>query len=1119
MDVPVFYDPSGKRKRWSLRAVAGLILALVAAAFVFALTIVDVPIPSPLDIRIERAQPRPLPAELAHVGRVLKRNVRRVASWLPAGVATPGAANVHQQVIGFYVPWDDASKASLVRHIGQLDWLVPDLASVVGPNHDFTFTPDRVLDAVLHNGDNRPKMFPMVQNVRDGNWDSAGIATLLHDPRARQRLLQQIDGMLAREDANGVVFDFEQIPETSQRDYLRFIAEAKARYGPRGLLVTLAVPVDDAAWNLKAYAQYADRLFIMDYDEHYPEGEPGPIASQAWFIEKMRAAVHEIGPAKSIVAIANYAYDWPKMGVADTLSVEDAWLHAHDNNSPIRFDPVSGNSTFSYADDDGSPRRVWMLDAASAWNQLRVADMAGVSGVALWRLGSEDPGIWAAFKSFESKRVPDLSVLSSVGDVDVEGSGELLRITDSPTLGSRTVSVDLLGLIRGEQYHTLPTPYVVTRTGYMPGVVALTFDDGPDSTWTPKILDILKRENVPGTFFVIGENAVSHPALLNRIIAQGGEIGNHSYTHPNMALVSKRGTNIELNATQRLIEAYTGRGTRLLRLPYFGDAEPTTDDELIPALRAQNDGYVNVGLHVDSEDWTRPGADAIIRNTIEGVLSSTPLKSGNIVLLHDAGGDRAQTVAALPVIIQTLKAKGYRFVPVSTLVGLSQQQVMPPIAGKDLLAVRADVGIFLFLAGVLALLKWLFFFAITLGIARAVLLAVLAVLSWRAQKKEPVPAIDPTRFVSVLIPAFNESRVIEESVRRVLASEQVELEVIVIDDGSSDGTSEIVTTAFAGDPRVRVLTLENGGKANALNRGMTLAKGDVIIALDADTQFETQTIALLSRWFADETVGAVAGNAKVGNRVNLVTKWQAVEYVTAQNLERRALTRFDAITVVPGAVGAWRRAALDAVGGYPVDTLAEDQDLTIAIQRAGWGVAYDVDAVAWTEAPETFGALAKQRFRWAFGTLQCLWKHGAILRTRKPAGLALVGIPQAWLFQIGFAVVSPIIDLALVISAVSTVIRVHQHGWAQTQSDILRMGLYWMAFTMIDLVCGWIAYRLEPRRQPYPALLLLAQRFVYRQLMYSVVLRAVGAALSGPWVGWGKLQRTGRVTQPGGASA
>jgi cellulose synthase/poly-beta-1,6-N-acetylglucosamine synthase-like glycosyltransferase/peptidoglycan/xylan/chitin deacetylase (PgdA/CDA1 family)/spore germination protein YaaH len=1109
MKAPVFYDPSGKRKRWSLRTLFALILALFVAACAFALTIVDVPTPSALDIGIEHPQTRPLPAQIAHVGRVLRRTL---GSWLPGG--SKAAASVHQQVIGFYVPWDDASKASLVRHIGQIDWLVPDLIFVNGKDHTVVVSKDRVLDAVLRMGTSRPKILPMVQNAQNGVWDSAGTAAMLRDAKARKAFLDQLDAALSAKHADGVVYDFEELPAAAQPGYIRLIAESKARFGPRNMLVTMTVPVADDDWNLKAYAHFADRLFIMDYDEHENSSPPGPIASQTWFVQQMRAAVAKIGPAKTIMAIGNYAYDWPTTGAADSSSVEEAWMTAHDSDAQIRFDPVSGNSTYAYTDDDGNPRTVWLLDAASAWNQLRAADAMGVSAVALWRLGYEDPGTWDALKAFQtSKFPPDLSTLHSVGDVDVEGNGEVLRITDTPTTGQRTVTADRRGLIRDEHYSSLPTPYVVTRTGYRPGYVALTFDDGPDGYWTPRILDVLKREGVHATFFVIGENAVSHPALLNREIDEGNEIGNHSYTHPNMAVASLRGTNIELNATQRLIEAYTGRGTRLLRLPYFGDAEPTTDDELVPALRAQNDGYVNVGLHVDSEDWQMPGVPAILANTFTGIAQSgpDPKKSGNIVLLHDAGGDRRQTLEALPKLIETLRAHGYRFVTVSQLIGLNRDQVMPPIAGRDLIAVRADVGMFLFLAGLLGLLKWLFFVAITLGIMRAVLMAGLALWAKHEQAHEEPPAIDPARFVSVLIPAFNEAQVIEKSVRRVLASEEVRIEIIVIDDGSTDDTSAIVRTAFADEPRVRLLTLENGGKAVALNRGMVLASGDVIVALDADTQFETTTIARLSRWFVDPKIGAVAGNAKVGNRVNLVTRWQSVEYVTAQNLERRALDRFDAITVVPGAVGAWRRAALDEVGGYPVDTLAEDQDLTIAIQRAGWGVAYDVEAVAWTEAPETFRALARQRFRWAFGTLQCLWKHGAILRERKPAGLALVGIPQAWLFQIGFAVISPIIDLALVISIVGTILRVHQHGWAQTQSDVLRMGIYWLAFTTIDLLCGWIAYRLEPRRQRYPGHLLLAQRFVYRQLMYSVVLRAVSAALSGPWVGWGKLQRTGRV--------
>jgi cellulose synthase/poly-beta-1,6-N-acetylglucosamine synthase-like glycosyltransferase len=531
---------------------------------------------------------------------------------------------------------------------------------------------------------------------------------------------------------------------------------------------------------------------------------------------------------------------------------------------------------------------------------------------------------------------------------------------------------------------------------------------------------------------------------------------------------------------------------------------------------AQKQGYTVVGLHVDPDDWKRPGVDAIIQGVLTDVAGAAPDHSTNVVLLHDGGGNREQTIEALPVIIRELRARGYTFVPVSKLAGLSYDAVMPPIRGSDLLAVRADVAIFVALAAIASGLRWMFFIAITLGIARALILAGLA-LRQRLRERGEAPVYVPT--VSVIIPAYNEERVIESSVRRVLASDYPAIELIVADDGSKDRTSEIVAAAFGDDPRVTLLTLANGGKAAALNRALQQAKGEVIIALDADTQFEPETIRRLARWFADDRIGAVAGSAQVGNRVNLVTRWQAVEYITAQNLERRALAGFNAITVVPGAVGAWRRAALDAVGGYPEDTLAEDQDLTIAIQRAGWRVTYDPDAVAWTEAPESFRALAKQRYRWAFGTLQCLWKHRGLYRDKNARGLAWIGLPQAWVFQIIFAAISPLIDLALVSAIFATGVRIAQHGWEQTRGDVGTMAIYWVAFTAIDVGCGWVAYCLNSRRIRYPALLLVAQRFVYRQLMYWVVLRAISSALGGWFVGWGKLERTGRVGAAGAAAA
>ena len=1107
MSKPVFLDPSGRRGRRTRLALVALLLLVLTAAAVFAATIVDVPLPGPLPLRNEGAKLHALAERIGLARHRAPRKELYGGTWMPAAPAR-GAHEGRPLVSAFYVPWDETSRVSLGEHVGELDEVVPALASVTGPAHGFKVTPDPIFERILAGGPHRLRVLPMIQNVNDTVWDSAGTAALLADRRARARLIGEVGDYLAGRHADGAVFDFEELPASAQTDYKRFLLEARRALGPRGFTIGLTAPADDPDWHLADYGRVADKVYLMLYDEHWMTADPGPIASQAWFVRRMDYAVRAIGPEKAVAAIANYGYDWTEGSkAAEALTLEEAWLSAHDSEAAIRFDPASGNETFDYEDEAGARHHVWMADAATAWNQLRAARLEGVGGVALWRLGSEDPGVWKDLAAFGPNRpVPDLSALHNATNTDVQGAGELLTIAQTPTDGRRELSADARGLIRGEAYRALPTPYVIRQTGYHPGLVALTFDDGPDAQWTPRILDVLKVEHVPATFFIVGENALSHPSLLRRIVNEGHELGNHSYTHPNMAEDGDRAVHLELNATERLVEAYTGRGMRLFRAPYFGDAEPTTADELGPALLAQQSGYLNVGLHVDTEDWQRPGAQAIVDTALREVEAGTQERSGNVVLLHDGGGDRAETVAALPALIHALRAHGYRFVPASELAGLSADQVMPKVEGTDLLAVRADVAVFILLAVLSAALSVIFLVAIAVGIARAVTLTALAATDRPTQPPEGKGGL-----ISVLIPCFNEARVIDSSVRRVLASRDAEIEVIVIDDGSSDGTGEVVERAFAGDPRVRLLRLANNGKARALNRGLALATGEVVVALDADTQFEAETIARLARWFADPAVGAVAGNAKVGNRVNLVTRWQAVEYVTAQNLERRALARLGAIMVVPGAVGAWRRTALDAVGGFPPDTLAEDQDLTIAVQRAGWKIANDPDAVAWTEAPQTLRALAKQRFRWAFGTLQCLWKHRAVLREGRPVGLARIGMPQAWLFQILFSVVSPLIDLALLLSLAATAGRVQQHGWAQTHTDLFEMAAFWLAFAAVDLVCGWIAYRMDVREKRFPALLLIAQRFVYRQIMYWVVIRAVAAAVRGRWVGWGKLERTGRV--------
>jgi cellulose synthase/poly-beta-1,6-N-acetylglucosamine synthase-like glycosyltransferase/peptidoglycan/xylan/chitin deacetylase (PgdA/CDA1 family)/spore germination protein YaaH len=1097
---PIFYDPTGRRRRGFAIAVSAFVLLLTIATGLLAATLVKIDTPRP--IALHHDSPAPMAARLA--SRLYRRG-----KWLIEGRPAPRSDNV---AAGFYVPWDDSSTATLARHVDDLDWVVPGWLSVTGPAHQFRVEADPQGHAILAAARHRPKLLPMLQNAQGADWDAANTAALLRSPAARGRLLDQVEAYLEQAQADGLFFDIEAVPEAAQADYLRLLGEARARFARHRWLIAVAAPALDPAWDLSAYAARADRVFLMLYDEHWPTGAPGPIASQPWFVQTLAADLRKVPLGKVAVGIGSYGYDWPGHGAARAISVEEAMESAHDSSTSPIFDAASGNPGFSY-EEDGIAHQVWMLDAATAANQMRAARALGVTSFGLWRLGAEDPSVWQIFGRHHHDTIDPRAIESIPAgtSVDIQGPGELLEVGSLPVAGRRQATVDRHDLITDERFPRLPLPYEIRRSGYRPGLVALTFDDGPDPAWTPQILDVLKAKHAPATFFVVGENALGQRALLAREIGEGHEVGNHSYTHPNLGDASTVQTELELNVTQRLFQAYTGRSLRLFRAPFFGDAEPTTADELGPVMTAQRLGYLNVGLHVDPGDWQRPGVDAIVANTVAGVMRGNADRSGNIVLLHDSGGDRAQTVAALPRIIDALRVRGYRLVPVAALIGMSPAQVMPALSTRDRIIARADFAIFGAIEGVSGLLRVLFGIAIILGITRAIMLCGLALRAARREADQVPPAIDPSRFVSVLIPCFNEAKVIEASVRRVLDSRAVMPEVIVIDDGSTDGTADVVARAYAGEPRVRLLRLPNGGKARALNHALTVAEGEYIVALDADTQFTRDTIVRLVRWFDDPTVGAVAGNAKVGNRVNLVTRWQALEYVTAQNLERRALGALDAITVVPGAVGAWRAAALRQAGGYPPDTLAEDQDLTIAIQRLGWRVTYDQSAVAWTEAPESFAGLARQRFRWAYGTVQCIWKHRHVMLSGKPRGLALIGLPQAVIFQLAFAILSPIIDLALVVSMVATALRIVQHGWAAETGDLAITGLYWICFMAIDLLAGAIAFALERREDWRLIALLLPQRIGYRQIMYWVVVKAIVQAVRGPQIGWGKLERTGRV--------
>ncbi|MEI8104201.1 MAG: glycosyltransferase, partial [Candidatus Moraniibacteriota bacterium] len=604
-------------------------------------------------------------------------------------------------------------------------------------------------------------------------------------------------------------------------------------------------------------------------------------------------------------------------------------------------------------------------------------------------------------------------------DLDYEGKGEILKVTGSPQKGNADLTYDAVrNVITQENIKTYPEGYIITRWGGQDSKkIALTFDDGPDPNYTPRVLSVLEQYNVPATFFAVGLSASQNPALLKRAVANGSDIGNHTFTHPDITRIRIAQFRVELNALQRLFESQIGRYTLLFRPPYAEDVEPETPSQISTILTASQLGYYTVAMHIDPSDWDQPGtsADTIVQRVVDGAKNG----DGNIVLLHDGGGNRDQTVAALPGIITGLQSAGFQLVSVSSLLGVNQDTMMPPVtpAGRFIIAVNAIT--FGVTEGFGGFMKFFFFIGIVFGLARLSFIIVLALIqkakNFFVFKRRFHPDFCPA--VSVIIPAYNEERVIIQTIESILKSDYSQFDIIVVDDGSTDKTWNVVREKYAEHPTVRIFTKKNGGKSSALNYGIAQTDAPFLVTLDADTQFQPDTISKLVRHFTDPRIGAVAGNSKVGNRTNILTKWQALEYIVGQNLDRRAFELLNAITVVPGSVGAWRRDAVLQVGGFSSRTLAEDADLTFGIIRHGYRVVYEDDAYGFTEAPDTVGAFVRQRFRWMYGTMQTVFKHRKVfLNVRHGGSLGFIAMPNILLFQIIFPLVSPFIDLALVLS-------------------------------------------------------------------------------------------------------
>ncbi|MGP3947929.1 bifunctional polysaccharide deacetylase/glycosyltransferase family 2 protein [Streptomyces sp. 7N604] len=624
--------------------------------------------------------------------------------------------------------------------------------------------------------------------------------------------------------------------------------------------------------------------------------------------------------------------------------------------------------------------------------------------------------------------------------------------------------------------------------------VVLTFDDGPDATWTPKVRAVLDRYRVPGTFFVTGQQAARHPGLVRDLVRSGHEIGVHTFSHPDLTAVSAGETDRELALTQLALAGAAGINSSVLRMPYSSTPGALDDRSWSVARRLGERGYLLAFIDRDTRDWQRPGAGRIV----DAALPQAP-GQGAVLLLHDAGGDRSQTVKALDTLIPRLKAQGYRFTTVDDIVGAGA--LTHPVEGARLWQGKIFVAAVGVSATAVSVVTTLLLVVGSLILGRCLLLLVLAHHHAHRHRRRGPPGPGDNRPVtepvSVVIPAFNEELCIATTLRSLSAGRHP-VEIIVVDDGSTDATAGIA--ASLGIAGLTVIRQANGGKPSALNTGIRAASCDLVVLMDADTVFDPWTVHHLIQPFADPRVGAVAGNAKVGNRGRLLGRWQHIEYVMGFNLDRRMYDLLHCLPTIPGAVGAFRAAALRSCGMMSADTLAEDTDVTMALHRAGWEVGYAPDARAWTEAPGSLRELWRQRYRWSYGTIQAAWKHRRALIEPGHAGhFGRVGLPLLAVFQIITPLLAPLIDILTLYGLVFR----HPLGTMAA----------WTAVLVVQLLCAGYAFRLDGERlRPLWALPL--QQVVYRQLMYLVLMQACLTAVKGYRLPWQRLRRTGEVMLP-----
>src|SRR5437763_6224208 len=777
----VFSDPAGKRWPRLRRALLLIGILIFLGTVLFVQTLFVAPqLSLPFSLRQLKGQLKALqtvnPAGPAAANLALweKFAATRTAGKKPKPpVAPPPPAHPRKKLpanevrLAVYTNGDPYSYTSLEQHAAQITHVSPEWMAMTNGAGDLQIDADSRLPKLA--ASKGIALMPLLTNLVGDTWQPEAVENLAHSsPERQDRFIQKVLATLNDAKAAGVVVDWQQIDPAYKKDITAFLDRFTdaLHYDDKQLWLCVQPGQDLDYIDFDELSDNVDRFVAMLFDETSDIDPPGPLASRRWFEGWLNVLLDGAETNQWIIALGSYGYDWTSGGKkAEPISFPEAMSRASYAEVGKTTVEAPHYNPFFYYEDTDKDHSVWFLDVVTFLNQLRRVREAKAGGFAVYRLGTEDVAIWDAlgipndFKMDTPTRSA-LEILKGTDTIAAVGDGEIVSVDESTSDGQRTVGVDNDGYLTAtySKFPQFPTLYHQGAGG--PHQVALTFDDGPDPKWTPQILDILKACDVKAAFFLVGANAEKYPALVRRLVDEGHEIGNPTYYHPNLALCWPEHVRVELNATQLLLETITGRSTTLFRPPYAADTSPSKITELTPLELAQELGYLVVLENIDPQDWARPGADIILQRVKQ------QRRDGSIILLHDAGGDREQTVEALPRILDYLKTRGDSVVPISTLLGTTRDSLMPSTDAKPhmLRHFVSGAGFRIFHAAEEFL--WAFMIVATALVVLRTLIVI--VLPARFRRTWPRDFAEP---ISVIVAAFNEEKVIAETLRSLLTTD------------------------------------------------------------------------------------------------------------------------------------------------------------------------------------------------------------------------------------------------------------------------------------------------------------------------------------------------------------